>query len=303
LQIRAAPADREKLLDAAVARIRSAPAEDRRDLGVWLNKGGEFQRTLTLLPEAEALTRKDLFLVRLDALAGLGRWEDLQQVLSGRVPLEPAYAEAFRARCANQAGEASAAGVHWGESFAAATGTPEELWWLANYAERNGEVDTARRALRELAREVTDPRPVFGALESLEDKHGSTAGLLEVVDEMHHRWPDDAAVKNDCVYLNLLLRRDVAAMNPAAAELVENFPDNLARRTTLALAKLRAGDAPGALQVYVGKNYDWRLAAPAHQAVYAAILLANGNTNDASALIQRIPTEVLRPEERELLQK
>ena len=71
--------------------------------------------------------------------------------------------------------------------------------------------------------------------------------------------------------------------------------------TTFALALYRQKDFTGALRVYANRAIEWPRALPSQRAVYAAVLAANGHTDEARRLRQDLRLEQLRAEEDDLL--
>jgi hypothetical protein len=297
-RLRLEPARRPEILDQAMTQYTNSDSETLSQFALWLNQNEEFHRTLTVLPLAQALKRKELFMPHVDALAALDQWVQLDKILNkDRAPLELVYVEAFRARCAAKLGKELIGALKWKKALRSAERNPPELAWLAAYAEKCGEVKLAQSAYRALIACVADIRPAYLALERLTARAGTTEELRNLADEMLRRWPQQPALRNDVAYLNALLAQQLAEAQITAEELVSQFPDSLPFRTTLALARLRLQDAPAALRVYVGRQYDWRVALPANRAVYAAVLAANGQTAEARDLARSIPTESLRKKE------
>jgi hypothetical protein len=302
LQIQLEPARRAELLDSVAAEFKKEPAEDLHQAAVWFNQQREFNRTLSLVPLDAARKRVDLFIVHLDALAALDRWQDIDGILSTKeAPLPPVHLEAFKARCALKLNNPAAAAAAWRRAVSGAESSPEELWWLADYAVKNGELDQARRVYRAWIGRVRDPRPGYSALAELVERTGSTAELRDVLREMLKRWPTDAALRNDDAYLSLLLGEKVEDARRTAEELVAQNPGSLPQRTTLALAWYRLKDPARALQVYQGRQYDWSLALPSNRAVYAAVLAANGRGPEARQLAKSLGPDRLRKEELALI--
>jgi tetratricopeptide (TPR) repeat protein len=215
--------------------------------------------------------------------------------------LEPVYLETFRARSATQLKNTAGATLHWNRALRAAERNPEQLTWLAIYAQKCGEFDHAKKTLHSLIACVEDVRPAYRVLEELTLKSGTTGELRDLVGEMLNRWPKDPALRNDFAYLNLLLTTRLPESRQVAEELVGQFPESLPYRTTLALACLRLKDYPAALRVYEGRQYDWRQALPGNRAVFAAVLAANGKDKEAREHAVSIPPERLRAEELELV--
>jgi hypothetical protein len=293
---------RAQILDRATTQYQTTDHKTLAPFAVWLNQHEEFQRTLKALPLETALKRKELFIPHADALASLGRWEELDKILDTKqVPLEPVYFEGFRARAATQLSKGTSATMHWNRALRAAERNPEQLTWLALYAEKCGDLELAKKACRSWIGCAHDVRPAYQALQQLVAKSGTTEELRDLLGEMLKRWPTDPALRNDHAYLNLLLTKDLSAARQTAEELVKQFPDSLPYRTTLALACFRLKDHPAALRVYEGRQYDWRQALPGNRAVYVAVLAANGKANEAREQAREVARLRLRNEESELL--
>jgi tetratricopeptide (TPR) repeat protein len=303
LAIAADPSDRTALVDKAFAEQKGADPVKRRAFGVWLNEHGEPGRTLDLIPLAEALTRKDLLLVDLDALAAQKRWADIEKILGGKnVPLDDVYTQIFLARSALEQGEQTIASLHWTRALQAAGPSVEEMWFLGNYAEKIGQVDQAALAYEALKSNATSARPAYEALLRLAEARGDDDAALRLLREMVQRWPHDDAVVNDYTYFSLLngsgsVQEDLKR----AVDLVNQSPASLAHRTTLALAFYRLHDGASAMNVYAGLQIPWDRVPASHRAVHAAVLGLAGRSDEARAEAGAIRMEDLRPKERELV--
>lgn len=302
VHILAEPEKREQLITAAVeARKDSEPAA-LRDLAVWLNAKNDYERAIAVLPERIAITRRDLFLVYLDAVAALGRWPQIRKLLEkGDVPLDNAIKELYLARSAAEMKDLDESDIHWKRAQFAALHSPEQLISIATYAEKIGRLDQAEIAYRTLASSPATARPAYLALMRVLSAKEDTPALRELLGDMLQRWPKDAAVRNDFAYLNLLEKKNIAQSMNTALELMAANPASLPHRTTLALAYLRVGQVDAARRVYEGIIIDWKSASGSSRAVYAAVLAANGDMDAAQAQVADLRVDKLRPEERELV--
>jgi len=302
LRITAEPARRAEILKEAIVHYRTAePAKSVR-FAIWLKQNSEMERTLVALPLEEALEGKDFFLPYIDAMAGLGRWAELRKILETKQsPIESTYVEAFQARCNAELKNDPLATLHWRAALRAAEQNPEQLLWLARYAEKCGKRDIAQNSLRALITCVANPLPAFRELQGLTERTGSTTELRDLLTEMVRRWPNDPTLQSEQAYLNLLLETELAASYRVASKLAGQFPDSLPFRTTLALALYRQRDFKAALNAYDGRDYSWPTASPNQRAVFAAVLAANGQIREARQLIANLATNQLRPEEQALI--
>ena len=147
LRIHADPTQREQLIARAIADWKDSDPADRLDLARWLNSKGEYQRAIDSIPLEKAVQSSDLFLQHLDALAGLGRWNEIKQVIqSGKFPLEPFLEAMYLARCNSQLGEQTASANNWQRALEAAAGDARKLITLAQYAEQNNNTEIAEAA-------------------------------------------------------------------------------------------------------------------------------------------------------------
>lgn len=304
LEIQLHPEERLALIEKATDERKSAEPMVKQAFGVWLNGQREHERTIAFLPLEEALTRRDLLLVHLDALSALKRWNEVQRILESKnIPLEETHTQLFLARSLKEQGDLSKSNIHWGRAHAAAAPSLEHMLYLATYAMKLGENEQAERAYRKLASNAKTARPAYGVLLKFARGRGETAGLFKVLSEMHERWPNDPAISNDYAYLSLLLNKNINTSLEIAKSLVEQSPASLPHRTTLALAYLRKGSFASALKVYDNLDIAWEKMDKSMYAVYAAVLAQNFKEQEARKIMATLKLDTLRPEERALLPK
>jgi len=302
LQVRTEPGRKEQFIEAGFKKYLAGSTEDLAMFCTWLNEKREFATTLRAAPLDRALADRNLLMLRLDALGGLNRWKEVQDVLrKPQLPLPEAYLEAFRARTATKLNDPAGAAASWRKSLQAASGSADELAFLAQYAEKNGEYEQAKRAYRALVAAQSNPLAVYLSWSRMTQQHGTTEELRDLLKEMAERWPDEVSFKNDLAYVELLLNRNIESSLRFAAALVDSFPLNLPFRATLALGRLRSNNPAAALDAFRGRDWDWDRALPGNRAIYAAALAAAGKTGDARIQARSLPAEALRPEERELI--
>ncbi len=303
LQVRSQPAQRPVILETALGKARRRSLDHQLEIGRWFNRQREFARTIELISLPAALLRQDLFLVRLDALAALGRWTEVGQNLDEKhSPIDTLLTELYRARVAKELGKTEEAALHWRRVNMELARQPQAILYVAQYAERIGEKSEAIRSYRRLTQHTPLMRQAYEALIRLAEKEGDTYGLREIMKEMAALYPDDPTPKNDLAYLNLLLNEHLETSKAAGQKLLEQNPNSLAGRTTLALAFLRLDDVQAARALYDGLSLEWSKALPGWQAVHVAVRGASGETHLARVLARQIPLDRLKPEERLLVQ-
>ena len=303
-KLRCEPDHREQILTDAIATARDGPPARLAAIGRWLIQQQESRRTIALIPLAKAREDKDLFLIYVDALADIGRWQDLQVLLAGKAPLpiDPTIRRLYEVRTALALGRVEESRQHWYQvRQAMRQADPKTIFYVAQYAERLGSRDEAAKAYRLLTAMAGAERAGFLGLILLTEQSGDTRKLRDQVKEFAERFPNEFEPQNDLAYLNLLLNENVSSALESAGQRVKRFPEFLAYRTTLALAHLRKGDAAAARKVYDGTETDWSAAKPGWRAVYAAVLAASGEQALAGTHAREINISRLKTEERALI--
>jgi len=245
------------------------------------------------------------FLLRLDALARLGRWttirEELVKATSEKQALDPFFIEVFQARVSQELREISMAEVRWKQALAKAAGNPQKVEFLANFAEKSGNLPMAAEAYRSMIKFPATAVPGYLGLIRVAEKRADIRQLRDIMAELSRQLPEDPAPKNDLAYLNLLFNEKVDDSVRTARELVTALPDRPAYRTTLALGYLRQNQPQEALAAYDQTDINWSTALPGWQAVRAAVLAANGRDQEARSLALSINWDRLKPQERDLV--
>jgi cytochrome c-type biogenesis protein CcmH/NrfG len=181
---------------------------------------------------------------------------------------------------------------------------------LADYAEKNGALDTATAAYGSATAAAPKLRPAYqGQLRIAENKQ-DTKKMHGILVEMEKFWPNDTAIQNDEAYTRLLLlrpddqstKREAQTIEKVARDLLKREPSSLPHFTLLALALLRQDRAGDALAIYEKLNVPKNVLTPSALAVHAAILAATQHRDDAHSEAALIPADKLLPEERALVQ-
>ncbi len=330
----ATPSRHDELIAQGIAQWKDGDADDLLALARWLNGKNEFQKTLDTIPLEKTLLSGDLFLQYLDALGGLGHWSEIEELLgSERYPLDPVVQKMYLARCNAQLGEKTAADNNWHRALESAGGDVGKLISLAEYAEKNAIVDVAQSAFSAAAAEAPKLRSAQQGRLRIAQRSGDTKNIHAVLAEMLKIWPNDAAVQNDEAYTRLLLlgsnsergarsdqqgessellapssdlqtpSSELQALSALAENLVAKNPKSMPHRTLLALAYLKQNRAADALAVYNNITLTRSALTPSALAVHAAVLAANGQTEEARSEVEQMKIDNLLPEERALVEQ
>jgi tetratricopeptide (TPR) repeat protein len=304
MRVQIQPDEAARIYDETIDHWRDGKVDQLVELARWLNAHQQAERVLTLFPVERALQNNALLLARLDALAILQRWTDIDDTLSRpEVTLDPSVIESFRARTAQQRGATLDAEVHWNHAISLAGTDPFKLRFVANFAEQSHANGVALKAYEQLARFPEQARIAYRGAERVSQKAGNAAVERAAAEKIAASAPEDPNAADQLAYLNLLLEKDIEKNLGTAKKLAEKYPNRLSYRVTAALGYLREHDPGSALAQFEGPApIDWKRTQPAWRAVYAATLLANERNDEAREIIMTIPIERLSAQERALIE-
>ncbi|MDQ6765127.1 MAG: hypothetical protein M3Z22_03375 [Verrucomicrobiota bacterium] len=303
LKLKMQPDAATQIYDEATKRWAGGETGTVAELARWLNLHQQAERVLSLLPPERAIASEPLLLSRLDALAALGRWREIDTLLQRPdLGLDPAVAESFRARNAMGEGSIFDANLHWDRAIGLAAGDPYKLRFVANFAEQSHATGAGLKAYDQLARFPEHAAFAQRGRQRLIEQTGDATAARTVAERLSTVAPDDVNAQAELVHLNLLLGADVEANLEKAKALAAKYPTRLSFRVTAALGYLRAHDAAGALaQFQAPEPIEWSRTPPSWRAVYAAALAANDQETAAREMLAKVPLDRLNKEERELV--
>lgn len=294
------PAKYAEIVRRTVDEYRGGTVEQRAQLARWLNQNREYDGTLDVISAEEATSRSDLFLIRLDALAGRGDWADIAAWLKGEnLPLHASVVLLYRGRAARETGEVESSASFYRRAVIEASRTPEVMWYVINYLQRVGEDRVLEQELARLTENPSTARQAFQALVPIVQKRQDAEELYNLYARMIRLLPAEAVVQNDHRYFSALTgrRADVSG----ARDLVDQQPQMLAYRITLALTHLKNAQPEAALRVFDGITLDPAQIQPYQRAVLAAVLGANGRVDEAQQLARSVPGDIVTVQEIELI--
>jgi len=304
MRVQLQPDEAARIYREEVERWRNGQSQELLDLARWLNAHQQPELVLSTFPVERTLEDNQLLLARLDALATLQRWNDIDGVLNRTdVTLDPSVIESFRARTALERNANLDAEVHWNHAISLAGSDPYKLRFVANFAEQSRATATALKAYEQLARFPEHADFAYRGTQRVSQRSGDTAAQRAAMSKISARAPEDPNAADQLAYLNLLLGEDVDQNFAVAKKLAEQYPSRLSYRVTTALGYLRQHDPASAMAQFKGPvSIDWKRTLPAWRAVYAAALLASDRNDEARDIIATIPRDRLNPQERELIE-
>ncbi len=302
LRLKLQPENAEQIYRDAIAKWSVGAVANVAELARWLNLHKQSARVLELVPEERAVASEPLLLSRLDALANLERWPEIDALLERPdLALDPAVVESFRAR--NAMGRASPfdADLHWDRAITLAGNDPFKLKFVASFAEQSHSGMAAAKAYDQLGRFPEYAAAAQRGKQRLLEENGDAGAARNVAERLSTLAPDDVNAQAQLIYLNLLLSVDLEGNLAKAKTLVAKYPTRLSFRVMAALGFLRAQDNAAALAQFKGPPIEWSRTPPIWRAVYAATLAANEQRDAAREIVEKIPLEKLNKEERELI--
>jgi len=304
MRIQLQPDEAARVYREEVERWRNGQSQELLDLARWLNAHQQPELVLSTFPIERTLEDNQLLLARLDALATLQRWNDIDGALDRTdVTLDPSVIESFRARTALERNANLDAEVHWNHAISLAASDPYKLRFVANFAEQSRATAAALKAYEQLARFPEHADFAYRGTQRVSQRSGDTAAQRAATSKISARAPEDPNAADQLAYLNLLLDEDVDQNFAVAKKLAEQYPSRLSYRVTTALGYLRQHDPASAMAQFKGPvSIDWKRTLPAWRAVYAAALLASDRNDEARDIIATIPRDRLNPQERELIE-
>ncbi|MBE2179336.1 MAG: hypothetical protein IAE97_02590 [Chthoniobacterales bacterium] len=301
LRISSDPSGKHTAIGDMVAQLKSreAPADVRVTAARWLIGQQANEAVLELIAPEEPSHHAGALMVRIDALSGLGRWEECGELIEanrgGTVP-DTLY-HLFRARIAESRNEATAAETEKRllRQVVQFAELPHILF-AARYAESVGWKPEAFAAWRILAMDKgAAAEGLRGQLRTLPNNMRASDGA-DIAAKLLEIQPNDASARLSAAYFRLMAGQMIDASAAAAEEFLKAQPDSADILRVAALARLRTGQAAKGLEIWPGDNNE-----PRWRALHAALLRAAGETRQAKAAAKDIDQDALNPDEQEFL--
>jgi hypothetical protein len=281
-------------------RERSAPLDDRVAAARWLVGLPAHEAVLELVQADEVSGHAGALMVRLDALSGLGRWDECRALIEthrgGALP-DTLY-HLFAARIAGATGDPEGADEAKRELRRAVQfdELPHVLF-AARYAEAVGWKPEAFASWRILAADSgAKTEALRGQIRNLPPTATAADGLA-VTRELLAVLPGDASGRLSAAYFSLLAGGASDEAVATADEFLAADPGSVDIRRVAALARLRGGRPEEGLALLPEDGGESRWSA-----LRTALLRAAGQDAEADQLAAGVDATGLLPEERALLQ-
>lgn len=290
LRDRATPADKAALLRPV---FEGAGVAERSAYVIWLAKSGLPHGALDILTPDEAASDNTAFVAQTEALFRAGRQEEII-ALADRTTggVDEDIRLAMQARAEYEVGRSGADSLAGAMDAAARAGRLEQAVAIGDNSGASVAVD------RILIRICGAQALADESFRVARDRFGRK-GMFSQVDEAYTRAlaadPASPQVLDHGRHLRLIAGEAVDPAETKAA--VDADPANPDFRATHALALLKAGRPAEALAVYDDVVVYAPALAPSQQAVVAAVLAANGDSDTAVSVSKTTDPALLRPDE------
>lgn len=271
-------------------------------VAAWLVKHHAYAHAIQMIPLEKQNQRRDLFLTKIEALGGLGQWQEAYELVREEVtPLNSFELEFQRAVVSRGTRNTESIASHWRKLLSMAGTDPQRLKTFARWAESVGATEEATTAYEKLASTSQDNAFAYTQLIRITEPTGNTRLLREHLINLAEIKKDSPQVQNELAYASLLLQTNVASSKQTAFDLAALDPGNPSYRLTLALALLRenkSSDAQTVLEpltaAFINGNYR-------AQVICTAVWGANHLEVAARDQAERVALARLKPEERDLI--
>ena len=262
------------------------------------------EESLAFIGRDRALAKTEWLLIYLDALAGLGRWNDVFTMLDANSVsgLSESIRMLFLARAAQKSGDSENAAKNWREMHLSLQyEKPEVVSFVAAYTMRIGENEQAAKVFTVLARRRESALEGYLGIIRCTPKNSPAIDLIPVYNEFLEVFPNLEEARSDRAYLQLLTNQSGFDAAVLARDNLKKSPNSLAAMSIAALALLKDGEPAQADEIYKDKLIAWSTAPEPWKNIRAAVLYANGKKSEADEIASTIRKDQLRPEERALL--
>ena len=304
LQILHDPASKRAVLSKLSTRLSTQSEEEQISYARWLAARQYQEESLAFIGRDRALAKTEWLLIYLDALAGLGRWNDVFTMLDANAVsgLSESIRMLFLARAAQKSGDSENAAKNWREMHLSLQyEKPEVVSFVAAYTMRIGENEQAAKVFTVLARRRESALEGYLGIIRCTPKNSPAIDLIPVYNEFLEVFPNLEEARSDRAYLQLLTNQSGFDAAVLARDNLKKSPNSLAAMSIAALALLKDGEPAQADEIYKDKLIAWSTAPEPWKNIRAAVLYANGKKSEADEIASTIRKDQLRPEERALL--
>lgn len=301
------PAKKKDIFKAELERMKSLTEEQLLPSLGWLLKEKQPQHVVEFRPRDFFTKSPTLIQPYLQALGDLGRWEEVDRLLSrpAGMPVSSAFISFWRAKATHKLDDEPTRVRQHLATVYEATGRGRDApiaAAAAALAEETGLWDTASKFYAGLAEH--QPAQNLIMLEKVHEmslrSRDSEAALASSSRLLSLR-PENRRYLFDELYLHLVCGKDIES-HFAQISAISHTLTSDEERLCLALAAYRLGDLTE-LRQHLNAVQDPRALKPGQRAVHAGLLSISGQVGHAFQTAEQVPTSLLLKEEARFLQR
>ncbi len=306
--LRIRPEKKKAAFAAEMARMKQLTAETLLPHLVWLLREKQPQLVVEFRPKDFFTKSSTLIQPYLHALGDLGRWDEVDKLLSrpAGMPVSNAFIALWRARATTHLDQDTARTRQHLATAYEATGHGREpilAAAAATVAEQTGIWDIAVLFYTGLAEHQPKSRvPMLEKVRLAALRGRDTTALLESTQKLADLRPENAQYFHDSIYLQLISGRNLelnrTKLTPHQLAGTPGSTVYLCR----ALASYRFGDLAD-LRVHLAGIQDASSLSVGQRAVHAGLLSISGQVGSAFQIAEQIPTILLLNEELSFLRR
>lgn len=293
------PTQRERLLNEAIEKYAD---ENKVTLTAWLLQLEEFEKSANLITDAEALANISLFETRIKALSQADELTAARQLLqrgeaSDLSALLVAYYDALLS--VREEADAEVIARKWQDAFAQArlNDNTAVILQLARLAQ-NVDTATVLQAYEEARLNDAQFTPFdWLAYFNAAFQEADLTLAHRIARDTLAQFPGNSTMVNNAAYVSALIESNPGLYVERLEDILEENPDIVEYRMTLALCYLKTEQPTKARRLIQDLQIPEAFRS---KLIYAAVLAANNEEIFASNLVQDIEEQDLLPEEREL---
>lgn len=304
--MRVDPLRREALLESEVAKCRDVGAEKMVPLLQWLLREKQPERVLAM-QTADLFTKSDLLIPHyLQALADLGRWEEIERTLSrpAGMPISAAFAALWRARATkNTDHEQMSTRQHLNVVYEACghgrDGNTASI--AASLAEEAGLYDLAAKFYQGLSEYQPKVKiPMLEKVYEMASRSRDTDEVIAVAKQLLALRPENPQYLDRLLYLQLVSGQNIEVQ--VAQLLRQKITARPQEHFHRALAAYRLGDLT-LMSEHLKQISDLDEFTPGQRAVHAGLLSISGQVGPAFQIAEGIASLLLLKEELRFLER
>ena len=302
-------ATKEEIISNCYSLFQKEKGEELLIFSSWLAKLGAFEYLIHYLPASSARTDKELFKLRMNALAQLGDSESIYEEVNNAPIIPSVWKLVVQARAFSLEGKYDEAKKTFDRLIPIIGEDPRQVRSVCFYLEETKDLTSLAHVLEKLIEQPVHQKFALDKLIQYRSASASLENLLNWMSKLKDMRKQDPGLENAFLYFKLLdtnLPTPSSQMTDLVTQAISQHLNWQTKQSqiTLALAHLRNG-APDLALVALGRPEDWRKwgnERPAWAFICSQVYEQNHASEKAILLNKKVLFEKMDFAERESLQ-